>query len=170
MTAKATGVARTCTIHTVRLSKTAKIHYPYHPLHGRELEIFGGAGGERDVIYVMLPDRTTRGVPGWMFDEVVCSSVRPAEKPTIDGDALLRLAQLLDSFKADRRTGNDDNKASSQAQAKSSAKAIAASSAVGIGSAVPTNSGSSTSEVRAVVSRTAGGSRPADHTQSRRQP
>src|SRR3712207_6308843 len=83
------GWRKTCTIHTVRLSRTAKILYPYHPLYGRELEIFGGAGGERDVIYVMLPDRTTRGVPGWMFDEVVCSSVRTAEQPTIDGRALL---------------------------------------------------------------------------------
>ena len=149
--ARAFGFARTCTIHNVRLSKSARILYPYHPLFGRELEVFGGAGGERDVIYVMLPDRTPRGVPGWMFDEVVCSPVRTAEQPTIDGSALLRLAQLLDSFKEDRRTGNDDNKPYSQAQAKSPATAIAGSTAVGVGGAPPTNLGHDPNELLETV-------------------
>ncbi len=31
-------------------------------------EVFGAAGGERDLVYVRLPNNTTRGVPAWMFD------------------------------------------------------------------------------------------------------
>jgi hypothetical protein len=152
----------------VRLSQSAKIHYPYHPMFGRELEIFGGAGGQRDVIYVLLPDRTTRGIPGWMFDEVVCSSVRTANQPTIDGGALIRLAQLLDLFNEGRRTGDDDNKTSFQVHAKSLATSITSSSAVGIGSASQTNPVHEPNEVRPVASRTTGDGRPADQTQPRR--
>ena len=37
-----------------------------------------------------------------MFDEVICASVRSAERPTIDCAALLKLAQLLSWVKQTR--------------------------------------------------------------------
>ena len=43
--------------------------------------MLGAAGGERDLVYVRLPNRTTRGVPAWMFDETICARVRCAERP-----------------------------------------------------------------------------------------
>jgi hypothetical protein len=43
-----------------------------------------------------MPNNTTRGIPGWMFDESICAGIRSADRPTIDCPALIRLAQLLD--------------------------------------------------------------------------
>lgn len=103
----------------MRLSKSARVLYPYHPLFGKELEVFGGAGGQRDVIYVRLPNSTTRGIPAWMFDEVLCSGIRTAEQPPIDGDALLRLAHLLDCVQESLRIEEDDNHTSFQTQSTS---------------------------------------------------
>jgi len=76
-----------------------KLLYPFHPLFGTPLEVFGAAGGERDLVYVRLPNNTTRGVPAWMFDEAICAGVKSAERSTIDCGALLQLAQLLDSLR-----------------------------------------------------------------------
>ena len=163
------GFVPTCTIQNARLSRTAKVLYPYHPLFGQELEVLGGAGGQRDVLYVMLPGRATRGVPGWMFDEVVCSTVRLAAQPTIDGGALLRLAQLLDSFQESRRTGDDDNKPCFQTKATSRSTAVASSSTVGVCGATPTNPGPEPDQVRAVAARTAGERRSSVELQPRRQ-
>jgi hypothetical protein len=79
----------------------SKLLYPFHPLFGTEIEVFGAAGGERDLVYVRLANSTTRGVPAWMFDEAICAGIRSVERPTIDCHALLRLAQLLDSLRSD---------------------------------------------------------------------
>jgi hypothetical protein len=57
--------------------------------------VFGANGGLRDLVYVRMPNNTTRGIPGWMFDESICASVRCADRAIIDCQALLRLAQLL---------------------------------------------------------------------------
>lgn len=79
------------------------------------MEVFGGAGGERDLVYVRLPNNTTRGVPAWMFDESICAGIRSAERPTIDCQALLGLAQLLDSWKPDAHSaGHEPSIMSSQ--------------------------------------------------------
>ena len=47
------------------------------------------------MVYVRLADKSTRGVPAWMFDPVVCSTVRLAETPLIECGALAGLAVLL---------------------------------------------------------------------------
>jgi hypothetical protein len=91
------GFAATHTLHTAQIGSFAKILYPYHPLFGKELEVLGVAGGARDLIYVRLPNRMSRGIPAWMFDEILCSRVQCAERPTVDCRALLSLAHLLDS-------------------------------------------------------------------------
>jgi hypothetical protein len=49
------------------------------------------------LVYLRMPNNTTRGIPAWMFDESICASVRCADRAIIiDLQALLRLAQLLD--------------------------------------------------------------------------
>jgi hypothetical protein len=60
-------------------------------------------------VYIRLPNKTTRGIPGWMFDEVVCAGVRSADQPTIDCHALLRLSQLLDFQSARRRAAENES-------------------------------------------------------------
>ena len=48
------------------------------------------------MIYVRLPDKSTKGVPAWMFDPGVCAGVRLEEMPVIDCRALVALSRLLD--------------------------------------------------------------------------
>src|SRR3981081_3815113 len=89
------GFARRETLHTAR-NGYLRILYPYHPLFGQVVEVFGAAGGLRDLVYVRMPNKATRGIPAWMFDEAICSSIRCAALPVISCKALLQLTQLLD--------------------------------------------------------------------------
>jgi hypothetical protein len=83
------------TLHNARKG-SLRVLYPYHPYYGQTLEVFGAGGGLRDLVYVRMPNNTTRGIPVWMFDDSICASVRCADRAIIDCQALLRLAQLLD--------------------------------------------------------------------------
>ena len=89
------GFAQRETLHNARKG-FLRVLYPYHPYYGQTLEVFGAGGGLRDLVYVRMPNNTTRGIPAWMFDESICASVRCADRAIIDFQALLRLAQLLD--------------------------------------------------------------------------
>jgi len=103
----------TRTIHTAHIG-LSKLLYPFHPLFGKEIEVLGGAGGERDQVYVRLLNHRTHGVPAWMFDEAICAGIRSAEKPTIACPALLKLAQLFDSLKrVERSEAHEDTTSSS---------------------------------------------------------
>src|SRR5262249_57943199 len=94
-TAPGCGFAARQTLHNARKGYL-RVLYPYHPYYGQTLEVFGAGGGLRDLVYVRMPNNTTRGIPAWMFDESICTSVRCADRAIIDCQALLRLAQLLD--------------------------------------------------------------------------
>ena len=89
------GSAVRQTLHNARKGYL-RVLYPYHPYYGQTFEVFGANGGLRDLVYIRMPNNTTRGIPAWMFDESICASVRCADRPTTDCQALLRLAQLLD--------------------------------------------------------------------------
>jgi hypothetical protein len=93
--APAFGAAPRETLHNARKGYL-RVLYPYHPYYGQTLEVFGAGGGLRDLVYVRMPNNTTRGIPAWMFDESICASVRCADRAIIDFQALIRLAQLLD--------------------------------------------------------------------------
>lgn len=60
------------------------------------------------MVYVRLADNTTRGVPAWMFDPVVCAGVRAADEPVIECRALLDLARLVDIALEGRATVGDE--------------------------------------------------------------
>jgi hypothetical protein len=96
------------TLHNAR-SGYLRILYPYHPCFGQTFEVFGSAGGLRDLVYVRMPNNATRGFPAWMFDESICASIRCADRPTIDCQALLRLAQLLDLQVESRGNGRHES-------------------------------------------------------------
>jgi hypothetical protein len=89
------GFAQRQTLHNARKGHL-RVLYPYHPYYGQTFEVFGANGGLRDLVYIRMPNNTTRGIPAWMFDELICASVRCADRPTIDCQALLRVAQMLD--------------------------------------------------------------------------
>ena len=107
--ARACGCYATATLHNARFGLFSKILYPFHPLFGKDCETCGSAGGERDMVYVRLADRSTRGVPAWMFDPVVCSTVRLAETPLIECGALSGLAVLLAQHQELARTGGHEH-------------------------------------------------------------
>jgi hypothetical protein len=44
-----------------------------------------------------------------MFDEVICAGVRRADHPTVDCRALIKVAELLDSARGQRRTPGNEN-------------------------------------------------------------
>ena len=89
------GFAQKQTLHTAR-NGFLRVLYPYHPLYKQVLEVFGAAGGLRDLVYVRMPNNATRGIPAWMFDEAICGSVRNADSPIINCHVLWSLARLLD--------------------------------------------------------------------------
>jgi len=60
------------------------------------------------MVYVRLADNSTRGVPAWMFDPVVCAGVRASEEPVIECEALLDLASLVDTELEGRATVGDE--------------------------------------------------------------
>jgi hypothetical protein len=117
---------------------------------------------------VKLSNNTTRGVPAWMFDEVICSSIRAAKQPVIDCGALLRLVELLDSLEASPRTGDNDN-SRFQTKSTSAAPPVATDAATGIGGTKSTHPGEQPCQVRAVVPPTAGKRRSPKASKSRRQ-
>ena len=106
--APAFGAAPRETLHNARKGYL-RVLYPYHPYYGQTLEVFGAGGGLRDLVYVRMPNNTTRGIPAWMFDESICASVRCADRAIIDFQALLRLAQLLDLQVESRRIGGHES-------------------------------------------------------------
>jgi hypothetical protein len=95
------------TLHNARRGYL-RILYPYHPYFGQTFEVLGAAGGLRDLVYVRMPNNATRGIPAWMFDETICARVRCADRPLIDCQALLRLAQLLELHRQSRGTGGHE--------------------------------------------------------------
>ena len=99
---------QTAAVQNARFGLFPQILYQFHPLFGKPHETFGSAGGERDMVYVRLPDRSTRGVPAWMFDAVVCCTVRLAETPLIACGALAGLAVLLAQHQEIARTGSHE--------------------------------------------------------------
>lgn len=86
----------------------SNIIYPFRPLFGKDYESFGSAGGKRDMVCLRLPDQSTRGVPAWMFDPVVCSGVKAADKPLIECAALVELSVLLTDHQTNARTGGHE--------------------------------------------------------------
>jgi hypothetical protein len=102
------GCARRQTLHNARKGYL-RVLYPYHPYYGQTFEVFGSNGGLRDLVYIRMPNNATRGIPAWMFDETICASIRCADRPTIDCQVLLRLAQLLDLQAESRGIGGHES-------------------------------------------------------------
>jgi hypothetical protein len=129
-TAAGYGCAPRQTFHNAR-SGYLRILYPYHPCFGQTFEVFGSAGGLRELVYVRMPSNATRGIPSaWMFDETISASIRRADRPVIDCQALLRLAQLLDLQVESRGIGRHE---SSNAQSKIASKAPSSPDDTGAG-------------------------------------
>jgi len=49
-----------------------------------------------DMLVTRLPDGSRRGIPAWMFDEIICEAVRETDHPLVDVTALQELMDLLE--------------------------------------------------------------------------
>src|SRR6478736_3535761 len=61
-TGAAFGAAQRQTLHNARKGYL-RVLYPYHPYYGQTFEVFGANGGLRDLVYIRMPNNTTRGIP-----------------------------------------------------------------------------------------------------------
>jgi len=159
----------TRTIHTAHIG-LSKLLYSFHPLFGKEIEVLGAAGGERDMVRVRLPNNTTRGIPAWMFDEAICACVRSAEKPIIACQALLKLAQLLDSLKPVARSAAHEDTTTSSPNPRCPPGSKPASVDVGTNADQRIDSQRVPDPLPAALAAVAHGSRPQRKTRKRRLP
>jgi hypothetical protein len=69
------------------------VHYPFHPLHGRELPVFVSARSPDGAVTVEDEKQMRLKIPLWM---VTPDAARFAlqDTPTLDAGALLRLVEL----------------------------------------------------------------------------
>ncbi len=103
------GFAQTDPSYTARLTRAAKLFYPYHPLFRNGPEVLEVIGLRSDMIVVRLQDGSRRGIPAWMFDEVECARVRDSPRPVVEAKSLLRIVDLLERNGWGNRTGGDES-------------------------------------------------------------
>ena len=94
--------------HTARFRHFAKLLYPYHPLFKggpTELEIIAVRS---DMLVAQIPDNTRPGIPAWMFDEEICSSVRNLLHAVVEVPSLLEIVKLLEMNGREIRSARDE--------------------------------------------------------------
>jgi hypothetical protein len=69
------------------------VHYPFHPLHGQELRVFVSARSPDGTVTVHDAGDKRLKIPLWMVAPNAANS-KLADRPTLDGRALLRLVEL----------------------------------------------------------------------------
>src|SRR3954467_4996141 len=82
--------------HSAYRFGSARIEYPWHPLHGQRLRVIqrfvcGGTG----VVWLEERPDYCRELPAWMCDAAVCQGMAPVGSPMVAVDALEQLAALL---------------------------------------------------------------------------
>jgi hypothetical protein len=82
---------------SAHISKFWKIHYCYHPLFGKEVEVYRRLNPRvSEEVIVHLPDDTKCALPAWMLDESFCCGLSDADTAWVSMDALRAVATLLD--------------------------------------------------------------------------
>ena len=71
------------------------IHYPFHPLCGRELPVARRFGAGRVLRFELQADDRTALVPAWMTDPETCRLLTAGDEPRASLTALLQLVDLL---------------------------------------------------------------------------
>jgi hypothetical protein len=74
---------------------TVYVHYPFHPLHGRELRVFVPARSADGAVTVEDAAQKRLKIPLWMV-AAEAARFEVTDTPTIEGQALLRLVELCE--------------------------------------------------------------------------
>jgi len=72
-----------------------KIYYPFHPLHGSELELHGSSSKKSDTYLVNASDNFCKQIPKWMTEEEA-SSYSTSPFPLIGISAIQKLIELIE--------------------------------------------------------------------------
>ena len=127
---------------SAHISKFRKIHYRYHPLFGKEVEVYRRLNPRvSEQVIVHLPDDTKCALPAWMLDESFCCGLSDADTARVSANALRAVATLLDhqpslvgsssdafnqNLKKKSPTSINPNSSSAGARAASASKSSAA--------------------------------------------
>ena len=134
---------------SAHISKFRKIHYRYHPLFGKEVEVYRRLNPRiSEQVIVHLPDDTKCALPAWMLDEGFCCGLSDAGTARVNVDGLRAVATLLDHHAS--LVGSSDNACNQNRKAKIPEPINSNSSSAGASAA-------SASKNSAAVSGTAGG-------------
>ena len=75
---------------------SARIEYPWHPLHGRRLRVVQRfVCGGSEIVWLEERPNYCRELPAWMCDAAACQGMASVGPPMVALDALDRLAALL---------------------------------------------------------------------------
>lgn len=69
------------------------VHYPFHPLHGQELQVFVSARSPDGTVTVEDATQKRLKIPLWMVAPSAAKS-NVVDTPTLDARALLQLVEL----------------------------------------------------------------------------
>lgn len=69
------------------------VHYPFHPLHGQELQVFVKSRSPDGTVTVEDAKQKRLKIPLWMVAPSAAES-KVTDTPTLDAQALLRLVEL----------------------------------------------------------------------------
>ena len=94
------GTAR----HSAYRSQFVVVTYPWHPLHGQRVRVYGRqrrAG--RQILYIEVQPGLSREIPAWMCDAAVCATISWGP-PRIAVAALTELRAVLDLCSTGRQS------------------------------------------------------------------
>ena len=88
--------ARRSLAHTAHYTTSVKVHYPWHPLYGQEVKVWGRHEYLGESYHLIaLPDNSRVLMPVWMADENYCRHFTRQDSPVVSLEALRELTHLL---------------------------------------------------------------------------
>ncbi len=76
------------------MPSTVTVHYPFHPLHNRRLDVVAWPRQVNNAVTVKHPDGQPLKIPLWMLQPEAAGS-RLSEQIELDASALLALVDVL---------------------------------------------------------------------------
>src|SRR3954471_20234338 len=83
--------------HSAYRSQFVVVAYPWHPLHGQRVRVYGRQGrAGRQILYIEVQPGLSRELPAWMCDGAACASITSGSAQ-IAVAGLIELRAILDS-------------------------------------------------------------------------
>src|SRR5260370_10187433 len=78
--------------HSAYRSQFVVVAYPWHPLHGQQVRVYGRQGrAGRQILYIEVRPGLSREIPAWMCDAAVCAALSlGSARSAIDALSVLR--------------------------------------------------------------------------------